>query len=192
MPAAASAWCGRGEGAGAPDRRRHPADRPDRGADTQQTGELSREGAEATKRAAKVESGTAAIGQVVESSAPAISDIATQAEAIAGDTRQIRERGAVLTNAFEGLSGGARNRPATRAAKERINHLLEAAGPDRGHRRCRRRDHRHADHPARGGERGQIGALFEQAIDRGEISLADLFDDVRADRGTEPQQVMAK
>ena len=56
---------------------------------TQQTGELSREGAEATKRAAKVESGTAAIGQVVESSARAISDIATQAEAIAGDTRQI-------------------------------------------------------------------------------------------------------
>jgi methyl-accepting chemotaxis protein len=162
---------------------------------TQQTGELSREGAEATKRAAKVESGTAAIGQVVESSARAISDIATQAEAIAGDTRQIRERGTVLTNAFEGLSGGVKKSTGDLSqAKERINHLLEVAEDlieataDAGVETTDTPIIRLVVESA-----ARIGALFEQAIDRGEIALADLFDDrYEPIAGTEPQQVMAK
>jgi methyl-accepting chemotaxis protein len=162
---------------------------------SQQTGELSREGAEATKRAAKVESGTTAIGQVVESSARAISDIAAQAEAIAGDTRQIRERGTVLTNAFEGLSGGVKKSTGDLGqAKDRINHLLDVAEDlieataDAGVETTDTPMIRLVVESA-----ARIGALFEQAIDKGEITLADLFDErYEPIAGTEPQQVMTK
>jgi methyl-accepting chemotaxis protein len=162
---------------------------------TQQSGELSREGAEATKRAAKVESGTAAIGQVVENSARAISDIAAQAEAIAGETRQIRERGHVLTNAFGGLSGGVKKSTGDLSqAKDRINHLLDVAEDlieataDAGVETTDTPMIRLVVESA-----ARIGALFEQAIDRGEITLHDLFDErYEPIPGTEPQQVMAK
>ncbi len=162
---------------------------------SQQAGELGREGAEAIRRAAKVESGTAAIGQVVESSARAISDIASQAGSIASDTRQIRERGGVLANAFEGLSGGVKKSTGDLSqAKDRINQLLDVAedlieatanaGVETTDRPMIRLV---VDSAAR------IGALFEQAVDRGEITLADLFDErYEPIVGTEPQQVMAK
>jgi methyl-accepting chemotaxis protein len=162
---------------------------------SQQTGELSREGAEATRRAAKVESGTSAIGQVVENSARAISDIAAQAGAIAADTRQIRERGAVLTDAFEGLSGGVKKSTGDLGqAKDRINHLLEVAEDlieataDAGVETTDTPMIRLVVESA-----ARIGALFEQAIDKGEITLADLFDErYEPIAGTEPQQVMTK
>ncbi|HEV8390955.1 MAG TPA: methyl-accepting chemotaxis protein [Dongiaceae bacterium] len=162
---------------------------------SQQAGELSREGAEATRRAGKVESGTAAIGQVVESSARAISDIATQAGAIAADTRQIRERGTVLTDAFEGLSGGVKKSTGDLGqAKDRINHLLDVAGDlieataDAGVETTDTPMIRLVVESA-----AKVGALFEQAVERGEISLADLFDErYEPVAGTEPQQVLAK
>ncbi len=162
---------------------------------TQQTGELSREGAEATRRAAKVESGTAAIGEVVENSARALGEIAAQAEAIAGDTRQIRERGSVLTNAFEGLSGGVKKSSGDLGqAKDRINHLLEVAEDlieataDAGVETTDTPMIRLVVESA-----ARIGALFEQSLDRGDITLADLFDErYEPIPGTEPQQVMAK
>jgi methyl-accepting chemotaxis protein len=162
---------------------------------SQQTGELSREGAEATRRAAKVESGTAAIGQVVESSARAISDIAGKAGAIATDTRQIRERGTVLTNAFEGLSGGVKKSTGDLSqAKDRINQLLEVAedlieataqaGVETTDAPMIRLVVENA---------AKVSILFEQAIERGEINLADLFDErYEPVAGTDPQQVMAK
>ena len=162
---------------------------------TQQTGELSREGAEATRRAAKVESGTAAIGQVVESSVRAIGDIAAQAEAIAGETRQIRERGSVLTSAFEGLSGGVQKSTGDLSqAKDRINHLLDVAEDlieataDAGVETTDTPMIRLVVDSA-----AKIGALFEQAIDRREITLVDLFDErYEPIQGTEPQQVLTK
>ena len=162
---------------------------------TQQTGELSREGAAATKRAAKVESGTAAIGAVVENSARAISDIAAQAEAIAGETRQIRERGTVLTSAFDGLSGGVRKSSGDLGqAKDRINDLLEVAEDlieataDAGVETTDTPMIRLVVESA-----ARVGALFEHAIDRGEIALGDLFDErYKPIAGTEPQQVLTK
>jgi methyl-accepting chemotaxis protein len=162
---------------------------------TQQTGELSREGAEATRRAAKVESGTAAIGQVVENSVRAIGDIAAQAEAIAGETRQIRERGSVLTSAFEGLSGGVKRSTGDLSqAKDRINHLLDVAEDlievtaDAGVETTDTPMIRLVVENA-----AKIGALFERAVDRGEITLVDLFDGrYEPIPGTEPQQVLAK
>ncbi len=162
---------------------------------SQQTGELSREGAEATRRAAKVESGTAAIGQVVESSARAISDIAAQAGAIAGDTRQIRERGSVMTNAFEGLSGGVQKSTGDLGqAKDRINHLLEVAEDlieATAHAGVETTDTPMIRLVVESA--AKIGTLFEQAVEKGEISLNDLFDErYQPIAGTEPQQVTTK
>jgi methyl-accepting chemotaxis protein len=162
---------------------------------SQQTGELSRDGAEAIQRASKVESGTATIGQVVESSARAISDIAAQASAIVADTRQIRERGGLLAHTFEGLSGGVKKSTSDLGlAKDGINQLLEVAEDlieataDAGVETTDTPMIRLVVDGA-----AKIGALFEQAIERGEITLADLFDErYEPVAGTEPQQVMTK
>ena len=162
---------------------------------SQQTSELSREGAEAIQRASKVEAGTAAIGQVVESSARAISDIASQAGSIAADTRQIRERGGTLAGAFEGLSRGVQKSTGDLGqAKDRINHLLDVAEDlieataDAGVETTDTPMIRLVVDSA-----AKIGALFEQAVERGEISLADLFDErYEPIAGTEPQQVTTR
>ena len=162
---------------------------------SQQTAELSHEGAEAIQRASKVEAGTAAIGEVVEHSTRAIGEIASQAGSIAADTRQVRERGGTLAGAFEGLSGGVKKSTADLGqAKDRINQLLDVAEDlieataDAGVETTDTPMIRVVVESA-----AKIGALFEQAVERGEISLADLFDErYEPIAGTEPQQMMTK
>ena len=162
---------------------------------SQQTRELGQEGAEAIRRAAKVESGTTAIGQVVESSARAISDIAGKATIIAGDTREIRDRGGILAEAFGGLSGGVKKSTSDLSqVKDRINLLLEVAEDL-------------IEATANAGvettdtplirlvvdSAAKVGALFELAVDRGEISIHDLFDEkYEPVKGSDPQQVVTK
>lgn len=162
---------------------------------SQQVNELSRAGAEATGRAAKVESGTAAIGSAIQNSARAIDEIARQASAVAADTKQVRERSAAVTSAFEGLNGGVRKSTQDLGqAKDNINGLLEVAedlieatanaGVDT------------TDSPMIRlvtDAAAKIGTLFEAALEKGEIGMADLFDEqYKPVPGTDPQQVTTK
>jgi methyl-accepting chemotaxis protein len=162
---------------------------------SQQVSELSAESALATERAAKVESGTAAIGAAVQNSAQAIDEIARQASAIAADTRQVRECSAAVTTTFEALTDGVRRSTEDLGqAKDRIIHLLEVAEDlieATAHAGVETTDSPMirvvVDSAAK------IGALFELALERGEITLADLFDErYEPVKGTDPQQVTTK
>ncbi len=162
---------------------------------SQQVGELSKEGAQATERAAKVESGTAAIGAAVDHSTQAVEEIARQAAAIAADTRLVRDRSAEVKSTFEGLTAGVQG--STRdlgQAKDHINGLLEVAEDlieATAHAGVETTDSPMirvvVDAAAR------IGGLFEQAVESGQISINDLFDErYEPVKGTDPQQVLAK
>jgi methyl-accepting chemotaxis protein len=162
---------------------------------SQQVNELSRAGAEATERAAKVESGTAAIGAAIQSSAQAIGEIARQAGAVAADTRQVRERSAAVTSAFDGLTSDVkRSTQDLGQAKDHINGLLEVAEDlieATAHAGVDTTDSpmiRTVTEAA-----AKVGALFEQALDKGEISMADLFDEqYKPVPGSDPQQVTTR
>jgi methyl-accepting chemotaxis protein len=162
---------------------------------SQQVGELSAEGARATERAGKVETGTAAIGAAVETSARAVDEIARQAAAIATDARQVRDRSAAVKQTFEELTAGVhKSTQDLGQAKDHINGLLEVAEDL-------------IEATANAGvettdspmirvvvdSAAKIGALFEQALDRGEISIGDLFDErYQPVPGSDPQQVTTK
>jgi methyl-accepting chemotaxis protein len=160
-----------------------------------QVGELSAAGAQATEQAAKVGSGTAAIGGAVQNSAQSIDTIAQQAAAIVAEARQVRDQSATVTASVEGLTADVKRSTADLGqAKDRINQLLEVAEDL-------------IEATANAGvettdspmirvvvdSAAKIGALFEQAIARGEISLADLFDErYEPVKGSDPQQVTTR
>jgi methyl-accepting chemotaxis protein len=162
---------------------------------SQQVSELSREGARATERAGKVETGTAAIGAAVESSARAVEDIARQAAAIATDARQVRDGSTAVKTTFEDLTAGVqRSTQDLGQAKDRINQLLEVAEDlieataNAGVETTDSPMIRVVVESA-----AKIGALFEQAVERGEISMADLFDErYEPVKGSDPPQVTTR
>ena len=162
---------------------------------SQQVNELSRAGAEATERAAKVETGTAAIGAAIQSSAQAIGEIARQAGAVAADTKQVRERSAAVTSAFDGLTSDVKKSTHDLdQAKDHINGLLEVAEDlieATAHAGVDTTDSpmiRVVTESA-----AKIAALFEQALDKGEISMSDLFDEqYKPVPGSDPPQVTTR
>jgi methyl-accepting chemotaxis protein len=158
----------------------------------EQTAELI---AASLQRAQAVQTGTSAIGQVIEAVGRALHDMSGEVRQIVEATGDIQARCATLTGGFDEMSGGVADSSANlKDARDRVNKLLSLgerfvlltaeAGvetPDTPYIRLV-------------GETAQrIGALFTAAVERGEIGLADLFDTSYVPvAGSNPAQVTTR
>jgi methyl-accepting chemotaxis protein len=162
---------------------------------TAQTETLMREGNANKARAEAVRSGTTSIGKVVETAGRAITELDGEAGRIADVAQAIEGRCATLVGHVGDMAtdvGESSDRLGK--ARERINGLLSvgetligltaATGVETA-------DTRFID--AVKDAAARIGHLFEEALKRGEISEADLFDrDYKPIPNTNPAQLMAR
>jgi methyl-accepting chemotaxis protein len=143
------------------------------------------------KRAETARTGTAAIGEVMNTIGKAMGEVAGEASGITGAAGDIEQRCERLLGAFSDMStSAAQSSDNLQAARERVNRLLlvgenlisltALSGVET------------VDTPfARAAVAcaGEIQSLFEKAVEGGQISLSDLFDESYAPMtGTNPPQ----
>ncbi|GLU31781.1 methyl-accepting chemotaxis protein [Trinickia caryophylli] len=160
---------------------------------TSQTEQLIADGTENTARAHRVNDGTRAIGDIVQSTGHAITQLHGQAQEIASLTSDIETQCHSLEAEVHTMATGveqssdnflqAKNRLTTLlGVSETLIELTAATGAETSDTRFVEAAQRTA---------AAIGKLFEQAVARGDISIADLFDaNYVPIPGTDPQQVM--
>ncbi len=162
---------------------------------TRQADRLLADGAAQMAQAQSVRSGTTAIGAAIDLAGKAITDLDGEAGRIAEAAEAVGASCAALaTNVEEMAAGGAEASRRLEAATERVHKLLSVSETLIGLTAATGvaiADTPFIDAVQDGARR--VGALFEAAIAKGEISAADLFDhDYRPVPGTEPQQLMAR
>ncbi len=162
---------------------------------TQQTEQLIADGAENTARAHRVREGSATIGGIVESTGTAINQLHEEAEQIATLTGDIETQCHRLEEQVGDMASGVEHSSANFIhAKDRLASLLSvsetlieltaATGVETPDTRFIEAAQRTAL---------SIGKRFEQALARGEITEAALFDAHHAPiPGTDPQQFMTQ
>ena len=157
----------------------------------QQTEHLIREGTTNTERAHRVREGTRLIGEIVHSTGDAITQLSSEAEQIAGLTSDIEVQctgleAQVLEMASD-VHDSSKNftQAKTRLGKllgvsETLIELTAAAGVETEDTRFVAVVEQTA---------ARIGKLFEAAVERGDMSMDDLFDErYQPVAGTQPQQ----
>ncbi|CAN7330473.1 methyl-accepting chemotaxis protein [Trinickia sp. LjRoot230] len=162
---------------------------------TAQTEQLIADGTENTARAQRVSDGTHAIGEIVESTGRAVTQLHGEAEEIASLTSEIETQCHSLEEEVGAMANGVEQSSQNfLRAKDRLSSLLgvsetlieltAATGVDTP-------DTRFID--AARQTAAAIGKKFEQAIARGDIRLEDLFDaNYVPIAGTDPQQFMTR
>jgi methyl-accepting chemotaxis protein len=162
---------------------------------TRQADRLIADGAAQMAQAQSVRSGTTAIGAAIDLAGKAIGELDGEAARIGDAADVVGQNCATLVRQVEEVaSGSAEANRRLDAATERVHKLLAVSESLFGLTAATGVPI--ADTPfitaAQDGAR-RVGALFEAAIAKGEISLADLFDDnYRPIPGTDPQQLMAR
>src|SRR6185312_11461407 len=162
---------------------------------TERTQKLLAQSGEAMKRAETVQVGTSAIGSVFESIGSVMSSVGGKVTGITGAVGEIEKHCVQLTEKFEHVSDGVQKSSQNlQAARDRVNKLLgvgeeliqltASAGIET------------VDTPLIGivqAAAGKVVTAFEQAIAKGELSVADLFDeDYKPIAGSNPQQMMTR
>jgi methyl-accepting chemotaxis protein len=162
---------------------------------TQQTDRLITEGTENTARAHRVKDGTRMIGDVVQATGHAITQLHGQAEAIATLTGDIESQcNGLEAQVLEMASGVEDSSENFARAKDRLGSLLSvsetlieltaATGVETPDSRFIAAAQETA---------AAIAKVFERAVERGEITLADLFDETYAPiPNTNPPQFMTR
>ncbi len=159
----------------------------------QSTSRLMGMSAEATRRASVVESGTTAIGTLLDGMDQAMGEIATQVERIAGSTRSSDGRFSAVRDTVgemaEGVAESGRNLD---TAKARIGNLVTLSESligkvvDSGVDTVDTPFVREVQQRA-----AAAGAAFEAAVADGRIALDDLFDETyEGIPGSDPPQVL--
>jgi methyl-accepting chemotaxis protein len=160
-----------------------------------QTAELIAESSTSLERAQAVQNGTSAIGSAIDAVGHTIQEMSGEVRQIAEATADIRTHSSALTGAFDEMSSGAARSSATlKDARDRVNRLLSIgervvvltaeAGVETADTPYIRRVTEAAK---------QIAETFETAVARGEIGLADLFDErYEAVAGSNPPQVTTR
>ncbi len=159
-----------------------------------QARELIEQGTRTTRLADGVRDGTEAIGMAVGTIGDAVGDIAAQATSIATDAARIAETSSGFRSTIGLLSGEVdRSSETLKEARDRVNRLIDSAERLAGY--CADSGANTVDGPyiakvqdvARA-----VSAAFESAVDRGEITMEQLFDrDYKPIPGTDPQQLSA-
>jgi methyl-accepting chemotaxis protein len=162
---------------------------------TRQADRLIADGAAQMTQAQTVSAGTTAIGAAIDLAGKAITELDGEAARIAEAADTVAQSCATLvTHVEEMASGSAEANRRLDAATERVRKLLSVSESLIGLTAATGVPS--ADTPfidAAQDAARRIGALFEQAVAKGEIALADLFDhDYRPIPGTDPQQHMAR
>ncbi|HXZ00417.1 MAG TPA: methyl-accepting chemotaxis protein [Stellaceae bacterium] len=162
---------------------------------TKQADRLIADGAANVAQAQTVRSGTTAIGAVIDKAGHAIAELDGEAGRIAEAAKGIGASYATLmTHVEEMATGGAEWSRRLEAAKGRVRNLLTVSETLIGLTAATGvaiADTPFIDAAREAAQR--VGALFEAAIAKGEISAADLFDrDYRPIPNTNPQQVMTR
>jgi methyl-accepting chemotaxis protein len=165
------------------------------GALTDRIQKLLTQSGEAMKRAETVQTGTSAIGAVFDSIGTAMTSVGGKVAGITSAVDDIEKHCAQLTHSFESVSDGVeKSSQNLQAARDRINKLLgvgeeliqltASAGIETVDTPLIRIVQDTA---------GKVAQAFEDALARGEVSLADLFDeDYKPIAGTNPQQFMTR
>ncbi len=162
---------------------------------TERTHRLLAQSEEAMTRAESVQAGTSAIGGVFKSLGGAMTDVTGKVAGINHAVGEIDQRCGRLNESFTQVSESvARSSDNLQAARDRINNLLGIGEAliqltaSTGVETVDTPQIRIATEAA-----AKIAALFEDALARGEISMADLFDeDYKPIAGTNPQQFMTR
>ncbi|GHD58550.1 chemotaxis protein [Thalassobaculum fulvum] len=159
-----------------------------------QARELIEQGTHTTRLADGVRDGTEAIGSAMGTIGDAVGDIAAQATSIATDASRIAEGSAGFRMTIESLSSEVDQSSQTlKEARDRVNRLIDTAERLAGH--CADSGANTVDGPfiekiqeiAR-----SVSRAFEAAVDRGEITMEELFDrNYVPIPGTDPQQLRA-
>ncbi len=150
---------------------------------------------DSAKRADAVHQGTSALGSLIDTVSTAMDAVGSQAAAIEAAASQNAARCQVILEGAEALSGDvAASDRDLKQANTRIEALVR--GSEALIEETARLGVQTVDTPFVERVRDVAAAIsqaFEQAVDRGEISLADLFDrDYRPIPGTTPQQVRTR
>ena len=162
---------------------------------TQQAEQLIQHGAESTARAQNVREGTTTIGQVVDTVAAAVESMRRETGDIAQSAGEIETRsGDVLATLTAMSSEVGHARDSLGEARERMNRL-SATGEQlvdlSAHSLQNTLDRPFIERVQ--AEAARIAAAFETALEVGELSEADLFDqDYRPVPGSDPQQVVTR
>ncbi|MCC2112161.1 MAG: methyl-accepting chemotaxis protein, partial [Hyphomicrobiales bacterium] len=159
----------------------------------ERTAALTTQCSRSMNRATVVQSGTAAIGSAMEDLAAAMSGMGAEIESIAQSTEAIESETNILSGVVGELTSGVRTSSENLdAARDRVVRLLgvgedligltASSGADTVDKPYILMAKEAADH---------IGKLFEAEVNRGALSMVDLFDDkYRPVAGSDPQQVL--
>jgi methyl-accepting chemotaxis protein len=158
---------------------------------SERTHRLLEQSGKSMKRAEAVRTGTAAIGDVMNTIGKAMGEVAGEVSGISNAAGDIEQRCERLLGAFGEVStGAAQSSDNLQAARERINRLLAAGENLLGLTALSGIET--ADTPiVRAAIEGanKIQALFEQALESGQIAMGDLFDETYAPvAGSNPPQ----
>lgn len=161
----------------------------------QSTNHLMELSAEATRRAGMVETGTTAIGALLDGVGSTMGEIAAQVERIAGSTRNSDGRFSAVRDTVgemaDGVADSGRNLD---TAKARIGNLVTLSESLIG--KVVGSGIETVDTPfvrEVQSRAAAISAAFESAVAAGEVTLADLFDEAyQPVPGSDPQQVTTR
>ncbi len=162
---------------------------------TDQTDRLVAESGAAVKRAEGVREGTKTIGNAIEAASRAMVELDGQAGRIAEAAEAIRGQCATLARHIEEVAGDATSSSGSlEQARRRIDNLLALSEALIGVTAATGIETDDTPFIAAAIDAAKrIGALFEAAVERGEIDIADLFDrDYKPIPDTNPQQWMAR
>ena len=161
---------------------------------TVQARDLIDQGSRTTGLADRVRDGTQAIGDAIGNVGTAVDEIASHAVGIAGDAARIADSSKGFGTSIDRLSGEVdRSSTTLGEARDRVNRLIDSA--ERLTALCARSGGDSVDRPYI--EKVQqvaqaASAALAAAVERGEISMAELFDrDYRPIAGSDPQQFSA-
>jgi methyl-accepting chemotaxis protein len=162
---------------------------------TAQTERLVAEGNASAARAERVREGTSRIGAVIDAAGRAMAELDGGALAIAEAAQTIERQCGALSRHVGDLAGDvAESSRALDAARDRLTGVLGVGEGLIG--LTVESGAETADTPLLAAVRetaARIGALFDEAVARGEITAADLFDrDYQPLAGTNPQQLLAR
>jgi methyl-accepting chemotaxis protein len=146
-------------------------------------------------RAEAVRQEAATMGGVIATVERALDEVGGETRNSAGEAREIEGRIRHHVDILGGLANGIQGADASlQDARQRLNALVGLSEKLVG--LTAESGVETVDTPfitAAQGAAERVSALFEAAVDRGEISLADLFDEAyQPITGTDPQQVMAR
>jgi methyl-accepting chemotaxis protein len=162
---------------------------------TEQAQGLIERSSHSMTRAVAVREGTDAIGSVVGTVGKAMSEVGTQVKAITGAAGEIETQCGTVTTALVGMADDVKKSSDTLGqARDRLTHLLGVSETVVG--LVAETGLETPDTPfikAVTDTASKITALFEAAVEKGEISLGDLFDDnYKPIPGSNPQQMMTR